>query len=367
MNALALRHPLLIDSFPWSLVWRSLTDAASNIDRPPAHWFPSLLRMLLALPCLVHAIIGQAAPPGTAGSAFDVVHEAVFSNPYQALPQYRVDLSLLGRSGDGNDNHFRAAARRTLASEADLLDFPHGQKLLQPNGICFSGEWRIGPGSPWTGLLAPGTQVHAIARVSVALSETTQDARRAVGMAVKLFPHPATTHADARTTRNLFVLESVSGRRLQHALDAVMDNAPPLGSLPGLSGLRLALRLRADLLAADRASGASAPDFAFRPVDHLAAAVDGSDGPARAPRWIRLQVPADIPRVDAADFRDELRLANYPGGELGWRIEAAADTPGGKEAAAWQSIGTLRLTESITSPGCDRRLHFAHPRLRGKP
>ena len=30
----------------------------------------------------------------------------------------------------------------------------------------------------------------------------------------------------------------------------------------------------------------------------------------------------------------------------------------------WQAIGLIHLNESMVSYGCDRRLHFAHPKMK---
>jgi len=309
---------------------------------------------------------GAAAGEAAAGSRFAVVYEAVFADAYPGgLPQHAVSRAAFGPAGDVPENRLRAAARRTLRSRADLLDFPQGRKLLQPNGICFRGEWRMAPDSPYTGLLGPGTRLPALARVSVSLGETRRDARRSAGMGIKIFP---SRDPQARVrTRNLLMLDSIAGRRRPHLLDAVMDNEPPLGGLPSLGKLALALRIRADLLAADRAAGAAQPDYGYRPVDHLADPLAGGDRRKVAPRWLRLRAEASAPRVDAADFREELRLAHYPGGRLTWQVEAADPTGGGKSDARWRRIGRFVATESVVSPGCDGRLHFPHPRLPAGP
>ena len=75
----------------------------------------------------------------------------------------------------------------------------------------------------------------------------------------------------------------------------------------------------------------------------------------------------ETPDVDAADFREELALKNYLGGQLNYDIEVAAFAPAGKGAANWVRAGVLRLTDDVVSASCDRRLHFAHPRLNHPP
>lgn len=290
------------------------------------------------------------------GSRFSTVRAEVFQTPYAELPTHPVSRQYFGSSGETSANHLLAAARRTLRSEQDLYTFPQGRKLLQANGICFAGEWLIDRVSPYTGQLATDTRSLAIARASVTLGEPRRGHKRTFAMAVKLFP---TRDPDARVrTVNLLVMDDLSGSRADHFTDAVMDNEPALGGLPPLRQIATARRLLKDLKAADRLAGATEPDATFRPVTALAAGAD----PAVSPRWLRLRVTASTARVDAADFRDELRLEHYPGRRLEWRIEAAG-AAATKARAEWLRIGTLVLRESVTSAACDNRLHFAHPRL----
>lgn len=82
------------------------------------------------------------------GSRFSEIHASIFSEPYAERPVYHVDVGLFGPGGKGTDNAPRAAARCTLTVEDDLVEFPHGQKLLQANGICFAGDWVIDQASP---------------------------------------------------------------------------------------------------------------------------------------------------------------------------------------------------------------------------
>jgi hypothetical protein len=64
---------------------------------------------------------------------YNTVRKIVFSDPYAQLPYYRVERRLFGPASDNRNNALRAAARRTLTTEQDLVDFPAGQKLFQPN------------------------------------------------------------------------------------------------------------------------------------------------------------------------------------------------------------------------------------------
>lgn len=299
--------------------------------------------------------------PAFEGSSYRAVSDAVFGDPYASRPTYRVDPGAFGPEGDRADNHLRAAARRTLTERDDLHDFPGGQKLLQPNGICFAAEWRITEASPYSGLLARGARGLAIARASVALGATDRGHKRAFALAIKLFP---TLDADAVVrTVNLFVMETIAGTLHPHFLDATLDNHPEWGGLPAFGDWGLGLRIRRDLSAVDGALSPNGPDLTYRPLDALVGIEPGIDAKRAAPKWLRLRIAPGTPRIDAADFRDELALAHYPSGKLVWQIDVAADAQRGKPAAEWHPLGTLTLTRSVTSRTCDTRLHFAHPRL----
>ncbi|MEM9316844.1 MAG: hypothetical protein AAGA95_19730 [Pseudomonadota bacterium] len=292
------------------------------------------------------------------GSSFASIYAAIFTSPYPELPRYRISRDQFGTAGDDAGNRVLAAARRTLRSREDLLTFPGGRKLFQANGICFAANWTIDTASGYTGLLSAGTRVSAITRASVALDGTEQRDKRAFGMAIKLFP--AIDPQQRVRTVNVFVMHSLGGVRTRYVTDLALDNEPSLGSLPPLTKLRTALRLQRDLERADEEySGRSRVNF--RPITELAATGDG-ETPA-SPHWLRITAAEGTPKIDRADFRDELQVAAYPGGTLTYDIAVAAAQEQGKRRAQWQTIGQLTLYEAVVSPACDRELHFAHPPL----
>ncbi|MEM9257592.1 MAG: hypothetical protein AAGA91_19305 [Pseudomonadota bacterium] len=312
--------------------------------------------------CLSLLLVPYAAAEGYSGSSFDDIHRRVFADPYEALPRYRIDPARFGPAGHRADNRVLQAGLRTLTQREDLLSFPGGQKLFQANGICFVGEWQIDAASNYSGQFRQGIRTPVIARASVALDGTLRADTRAFGMAVKLFPAP-----DRQTpvhTLNLFVMHSLGGVKAKHVLGLAMDNEPALGSLPPWSKLATALRLRRDFERADRTLSPAGPDVAFRPVSHLA--TEGGST-ARSPLWVRLRADEAMPRIDADDFREELRVEQYPDRRLVWSIEAAQGERGDKANARWHRLGQLVMDQSITSPACDQQLHFAHPTLTQAP
>ena len=296
------------------------------------------------------------------GSTFEEIRAAVFSDPYEALPQYDVRSELFGKSGENPENKLRQAARRTLAVSDDLLDFPGGQKVFQPNGICFTGDWQIDKASRYGGYFAQGSSGLLLIRASVSLAPTTRGHKRAFALAGKLFP---TSEPTARVkTANFFAMENFLGTRDAHFTDAVLDNNPVVSGLPGsFQALTLGLRIKKDFRIADMETSRGGANVNFRPLYSIAEA-GVSDDSVVVPTWMQLRVPAETPRVLASDFRDELRLEHYPGQQLTWEIRVAESHPRGKESAQWQELGRIRLTDYVISRSCDTRLHFAHPVIR---
>ena len=295
----------------------------------------------------------------TNSDRFNRVKDVIFSVGYANRPNYQVTRKLFGKAGNNENNKLFQAAKRSLNETKDLFDFPAGQKLFNANGICFAGTWQIDSfdlvknNNHFTGLFSPLTTEPVIVRASVALSGTKQKDKRAFGMAIKFFPK------GYKTSLNAFVLNSFGGVRNKHVLNFSLDNEPRLGSLPKLSDVRTALRIKKELEKADRESGAKKPKYAFRPITHLA----GGDSikNTNSPKWLRLS-PLTKERVDADDFRDELAINNYTQKQIVYTIQVAADAKN-KSKAQWQTIGKLLLEESVTSAACDQRLHFQHPKL----
>ncbi|MEM8497796.1 MAG: hypothetical protein AAF542_07210 [Pseudomonadota bacterium] len=295
------------------------------------------------------------------GSSFQRVYDAVFNKPYDTLPSYTVDKKLFGPRRPESANNLYQAAKRTLTQKDDLYSFPQQQKLLNANGICFSGKWHIDQPSPYSGLFSQGSRSLVIARASVALSGTTHADKRAFGMAIKLFP--TSDENSVVHTVNAFVLHSMGGTRSKYVSSLAMDNAPSLGGLPKWSQLGTALRLRKELEAADKSSGSKTPDVAYRPVRHLAQVNSESVTVKNvvAPTLLRLRIDDTTARVNEPDFRDELRLHHYPEGRLAWSIDVSEQDPTAKSKAEWMTIGYLSFDKAVTSKACDAQLHFAHP------
>jgi hypothetical protein len=313
------------------------------------------MRHVTLLLALVLSVAPTPARADYVGSRFSDVWSQVASDPYPALPQDAVSLdSFYGFLQD----RLLAASRRTLSDRSDLL--PRFRKLVHPNGICFAGTWSITATTPYSGYFRTGARGLFIGRASTALTETERGSFRAFGFAGKIFP---TLDPNAVVpTANFFTIENLGGTLREHYLDALNTN-DILFILPTPEGFM------------NTAIGAAAA-AAFSIADHTLDVSDtlirqlypiaelGEPDPARAvgPKWLLITGASDVPRVDAADFRDELRLKSYPAG-LRFDIQVA-DLGTRLGPKQWVKIGTIDVSADAVTDSCDHRLHFAHPRYR---
>ena len=295
--------------------------------------------------------IGFSAEP----ERYLMLKQHIFEEAYSELPRYQVTRKLFQSDAENRTASLGEDARRTLSDTSDLLGPDRGQKLLQANGICFAGYWKINQDSDFTGVFKTGSLVPIIARASTTFSGTQQSERRALGLAVKLLPNDL---GDAPSL-SVFTLHSVGGVTQPYVLDLSMDNEPPLGRIPRWRDVSTALKLKSTLLKADREAGSEKPSVTYRNVKALGQY--NEQGSGYSPHWIRFS-PATEQRIDREDFRDELRVENYADGQLIYNIDVAAQTKKKKSLANWQTIGQLVLTESVTSKACDTQLHFPHPK-----
>jgi hypothetical protein len=275
------------------------------------------------------------------GTSFAQVWSQVTSDPYVTLPNTPVTLRSFFR---GFTSRLLESGRRTIRTHDDLL--PHFDKLIRPNGICLSGAWEIDQRTAYTGLFASKAKGLIVARASVALTATKSGQRRSFGMAGKLYP--TVESAQRVATANFFVIDDNGGTRTRHFQDAAMTNKPTfslnrasLAAAPVLAAIAIAQRL------SDSHTGT-------RQLYPLAAA--GLDDPRKVscPRFLMLRGTPGA-RVDAEDFRDELRLA-VRRGPIEFEVRVRDD-----ESSPWQKIGSIKFTQCAASESCDHRLHFAHP------
>jgi len=267
------------------------------------------------------------------GSTFAEVKEVAFSGPYAELPYYR-------GLGPTSFLQFLNASARNLQDRRDIR--PRFDKLIHPNGICYTGVWRIDGESPYTGYFAKGSTGLILARVSVAGPLVKRGFRRSLGMGGKIWPtmDPNEKHKPG----NFVVVSLLSGTTDKCVTDIVMTNKPEIGIDPIANFInRVIFRLM------DTRPG-------FRQLHPVSTLGVPRGGPIVTPDLMLLKVAEGTPKVDAVDFRDELRLSNYPNRTLVYSINVRDF--GDLE---WKCIGSIELTDDAISEGGDKRLHFWIP------
>ena len=314
----------------------------------------------------VYASPGQDEAPYS-GSSFNEVRKVVFEEdatlPAQneveqeeldnyhlvQLPHYTVSWRNFKRwVGHKLVDFLKRDAKRTIADNHDY--YRRLEKLVHSNGICFTGEWTISESSDYTGYFSKGKKALFIGRGSVSSDNTLIGHKRTMGFAGKLFP--TMDPSAVVKTANFVTIDNLSGTANSHFLDVALTNEPALGF--AFTPL-LSLRLFFAFSAADRNIG-------FRPVDPIAALGLAASAVIHTPQWMMLKPRTTVVKNEERDFRDELRMVNFPGG-LEFDIYASNQTKDPEKLAQWLRLGFVHLNESIISYGCDRRLHFHHNKM----
>jgi hypothetical protein len=270
---------------------------------------------------------------GYAGSTFAEVQEVAFSGVYDTLPNNpTVGLKTFLQ--------FLNGSARNLVDKRDIR--PWYRKLIHPNGICYTGRWHIDRDSPYTGYFSNGSEALCIARLSVAGASLRAGDRRAFGIAGKVFP---TLDPNERVFPGNFVLVSnLTGNKNRHVLDTEVTNFPSIGWDPTAFFVNRVIFRMMD----------SRPGWRqLFPVSTLGVPRGGN---IVTPDVMRLPPIEGTRRIDAADFRDELRLQNYPNHTLTLAIEVRRF-----DQRSWTRLGRIDFTEDAISDGGDHRLHFWIP------
>ena len=156
-------------------------------------------------------------------------------------------------------------------------------------------------------------------------------------------------------------MDVLLGTRAQHFTDVSLTNEPDTGF--GISDffnfkkIDLGKRITAALTQGDQ-------NPTFRPVYPIAELGVRDVASAKSPHWVMFRAASNTAKIDQADFREELNIAkNYPRG-LRYEIFASDITKDSQSKTGWQRLGQIDLKESFVSYGCDRRLHFPHPKIK---
>ena len=269
-------------------------------------------------------------------------------NGYRAgqLPQYEFSsASIFSRSVS-----LQQDATRTLTDRNDVYDYL--PKKLHPMGVCGWGTWEIDRDLGYSGLFRAGSKALFVGRISVAMGEAAREDSRGFGFAGKVFP---TQNPDERvTSANFFTVDVLMGQADQSFLTTSTTNEPETGFR--LSVLWLGLRIARALSSVEENPG-------FRPLTQLAEA-GVSGGAIRQPKFIRLRPIEDTLLNSESDFRNEVLRGVRDNQGLKFDIHVSDVSSDRNDESHWQRIGRIKLADAAVSFGCDRRLHFSHPRLR---
>lgn len=277
----------------------------------------------------------RAAIMGYRGMSFNDCKAAAWAGPYDGeLPNHR------GLTPGRMVEFFNHSARN-LIDHRDVI--PHFDKLIHSNGICYSGVWRIHADSPYTGYFAKGSVGLLIARGSVAGAQLNAGQRRAYGIAGKIYP--TMDPDEVVKPANFVTVTTLSGDKRQHIADYEPTNRPRVGLDPGANFVNRGLFRLVD----------TRPGW--RQLHWVSTLGVPYDGEVVTPDLLMLKVAPGTPRVDAKDFRDELRLEHYPGGRMVYTINVKM-----LDDREWAEIGTIEFDDYALSDGGDKRLHFVIPR-----
>jgi hypothetical protein len=318
------------------------------------------------------------------GSRFAEVRDAVWRNAYQKVwgrpgerPFERFPVTtgrvLRGLLSPGRPWDLLAAARRTVASQADLRWGPGGKgyrRLLHPNGICLIGMWEITADTPYTGYFRNRSRGLVIARYSTCCTETRRGhGSRSLAMVGRIYPTTNREHPERLATGNFITQEDIGGELSQSINEAVLRNTPNTTPLRRGSGLPVLLATGIAFLLADKQPSA-------RQLYQIAELGKPAGESTRAPEFMQLTVAPQQPVIPGADldFRDEIMAQIYDRGDptpkrlLTFRIETSDTgvTSGSafrqkRNITDWRLIGTIVFDAAAASYNGDHVIHFHHP------
>lgn len=263
------------------------------------------------------------------------------------LPHYEVTSSKFIVNGV---NQLMNRAQSTLKDTNDY--YPRLEKLVHSNGVCFSGLWTITEANPYSGYFKAGSKGLFIGRASTALSETERGDPRGFGFAGKIFP---TLDSEAKVaTANFFLVDVLMGTQRNRYMDVKLTNSPSLGFRASV--LSMALKIKKAFSKVD-----SNP--MYRPLYPISEMGVAAGEKIATPKYMMIETDKSNPRNDDTDFRDELSLKKNHANGLKFNILVNDETDD-QGSAAWKKIGAIEAQESTVSYGCDRRLHFQHPKMK---
>jgi hypothetical protein len=321
------------------------------------------------------------------GSRYSEVRDAIFANPYQRvwgqagepdLPVYPVTLRgiLQGILSFGTNYLFLQASKRTVDSAADLRWGRNGRgfrRILHPNGVCLTGEWRITEDTGYSGYFAKGSVALAVGRYSTCCTETRRGYDRSLALVGKLFPTKDPNDSTRFHTANFITQQDIGGALTASINDAELLNAPDTTAWRRGIGLPILLVTGMVLAIADKQP-------TIRQLYQIAELGKPEGQPTCSPEFMRLLIATKQSRTEGKwlDFRDEIMAQIFDKGnpkpqrKLTFNIEVTDEgvTSGTalrqrRKFQGWKQIGTLTFDNAVISWNGDSVIHFNHPTWRG--
>jgi hypothetical protein len=321
-----------------------------------------------------------------AGSRFNEVEAALFSNPYQRtwgaageppLPIHQVTLMnmLRGILPFGPPYAFGRATERAVDSHADLRWGPDRKgyrRLLHPNGICLTGRWRITEDTDYSGYFSKGSGALVVGRYSTCCTELRRGHTRSLSLVGKLFPTMDRNHPAPLRTASFITQQDIGGDYSDFINDAELLNAPNTTLWRRGLGMPILAITGIVFKIVDRKPS-------IRQLYEIAELGKAADMPTRAPQFMRLRVASEQPRIagEDLDFRHEIMAHIYDRGDLRpkraliFNIEVTENgTTRGpafyerRTFGEWRYIGNITFDKAVASYNGDFVIHFNHPTWR---
>jgi hypothetical protein len=308
--------------------------------------FSSLL--LVGSGVAVAAVVGA---PTVKARSYEEVRDHVLANPLTVMPKRDPigpgDLAVLARAAYMGSGALAQRATGLFVERTDLRS--PAQKLTHSAGVCMEATWAVTSG-PGTGLLAPGTHVPALVRLSVANNQVQgADAPRSFALGIKIFPAEST--ASAVLSVNLVTNDQfgINGIARPSVTQLAPEHGPiiysnHIGGAGPVPDMLMRAFLKIDPKPSER------PLYPLTTVTSEGATIGQPVTPDRI-HFIQRKVRAVEPKVD---FREE--LLQYETNELVFDMVLPPQSvvPNGER------IGVLTLGKPMVTEACDLELTFFH-------
>lgn len=262
------------------------------------------------------------------------------------LPHYPVP-SFFEFVWKGAKKSLERDAKRTINDDANYYDYL--PKMLHPNGICIAGTWEITEPSNYSGQFKTGAKSLFIGRISATAENVERGNDRGFGFAGTIFP--TLDENEKVKVANFFTVDVALGANTDRYLETRTTNQPETGL--ALTRIARGLQIVGALESADEDPG-------FRPITQIAKL--GETNAVNSPKWMRISAARETIKNDQKDFRNEVIQAFRDNNGLEFDVDISVSTKERNQNDGWSHAGKIQISKVVVGYGCDRRLHFPHPK-----